>query len=535
MKNWLKVLLSFTGLLLLAFILLYVSTKFIVRPKIIALETSYVQQNVTQGISDINNNIQLIKSNAISYAQWTDTYNYTTNHNQEYINENMNYQSLHAAGADLVILTNTQDQVINSESLNPNGTVNQSVPADLLSAFSGHSQFLAVNDSSDFNGLISLKTGIVLFDSEPILNSYEQGPYRGTFTYGVILDSAGMAEFDNQYKLSLQIFSLNGSNLPTSLLAVKSELNTKSMVAAQLPNNEVAGYQLINDAYGHPALVVGVDVSSKLFVQTNQNLNIYLIVAGVIALSFSILNSLTYNRLFRKQATIDLKDEFFSVASHELRTPLTAIRGNSSMAISMFSKVDTNLTEMLSDIHTASVRLIRLVNNYLDAARLDKGKIPYIYKAVDLNETIKQVIVVINYLALEKGLSLKYTVPDNLPNAYADQDRVKQIIDNLLGNAIKYTDRGSITVSAKVQEGMVVISVHDTGRCMSPRDQKTLFNRFQQLRPEDATKGSGLGLYISKRLVEDMGGKIWVESSSPAIGTTINFSLQVYTPDKPLS
>ena len=128
--------------------------------------------------------------------------------------------------------------------------------------------------------------------------------------------------------------------------------------------------------------------------------------------------------------------------------------------------------------------------------------------------------------------SRRCRIQDQLPKAYADQDRVKQIIDNLIGNAIKFTEKGSITVSAEVKNSQIVVSVHDTGRSMSPRDQKTLFKRFQQIRSEDVTNGSGLGLYISKQLVEDMGGKIWVDYSTPEKGTAICFSLKIYASHK---
>lgn len=231
------------------------------------------------------------------------------------------------------------------------------------------------------------------------------------------------------------------------------------------------------------------------------------------------------------------KDEFFSIASHELRTPLTAIRGNSSMMMQYYKEIfkDPELKEMLSDINEASVRLITIVNDFLDVSRIEQGKINYNLTEVSISKIIESVIhdlksgqteahvpIIVDHQSLEK-----------LPSIIGDSDRVKQIIYNLVGNAVKFTAKGSVTISADKIGNMLKTSITDTGKGIDPASQKLLFHKFQQannsLLTRSTAKGTGLGLYISKLLVEDMGGDISLDHSELGVGSTFSFTLPIAT------
>jgi signal transduction histidine kinase/methyl-accepting chemotaxis protein len=231
------------------------------------------------------------------------------------------------------------------------------------------------------------------------------------------------------------------------------------------------------------------------------------------------------------------RDEFFSIASHELRTPLTAIKGNTSMIQQYYSDQlkDESLREMVSDIHDSSNRLIEIVNDFLDVSRLEQGKFTFKNEAFNIAKVIESVIYEIDQVSKEKGIYLKMEGNlDTYPFVYADKDRTKQIVYNLVGNAMKFTEKGGITLSAKIDKKLLKIFVKDTGRGIPQDKQSLLFRKFQQagnsLLTRDTTRGTGLGLYISKLLSENMGGRVNLEGSEPGKGTTFSFTLPLATP-----
>jgi len=226
------------------------------------------------------------------------------------------------------------------------------------------------------------------------------------------------------------------------------------------------------------------------------------------------------------------KDEFLSIASHELRTPLTAIRGNAAMIKKYYaaSLVDKDMAEMIADIHESSVRLISIVNDFLDASALEQGKIRMNPEVFQLGEVASDVVRELQHLCDAKGVKLiQDPSAATVPSVTADKQRIKQVIYNLVGNATKFTEQGSITISGRSDEQYVYIVVSDTGRGMSAESQHLLFRKFQQagssLLTRDTTKGTGLGLYISKLIVELSGGKIGLEHSEPGQGSVFSFSL----------
>ncbi len=233
------------------------------------------------------------------------------------------------------------------------------------------------------------------------------------------------------------------------------------------------------------------------------------------------------------------KDEFFSIASHELRTPLTAIRGNTSMIQTYYQDQlakDENLKGMVDDIHESSVRLIEIVSDFLDVSRLEQGKMKFEPEAFELDKVIESVVYELANTSQAKGVELKFNhmQPQALPTVYADKNRTKQVIYNLVGNALKFTEKGTITVGIKPEDSVLKVLVSDTGTGMNAESQQLLFHKFQQagrsLITRNTAHGTGLGLYISKLLVGQMGGSIQLESSAPGSGSVFSFSLPTAKP-----
>lgn len=235
-----------------------------------------------------------------------------------------------------------------------------------------------------------------------------------------------------------------------------------------------------------------------------------------------------------RKALEKAKDEFFSIASHELRTPLTAIRGNTAMLKTFLAGKfqDQNLVEMIDDIHSASVRLIEIVNDFLDTARIEQGRLKFNKESFDIMILIKEVIEDIGANAREKNLAVELKQPQNIiPQVMADKNRTKQVIINLLGNSIKFTQKGGVFIGLSSNSEFVKVWIKDTGRGIAEEDKDKLFKKFQQTGQgyltHDATTGTGLGLYISKLLVEGMGGKVGLEESAIDQGSIFSFTLPV--------
>lgn len=228
------------------------------------------------------------------------------------------------------------------------------------------------------------------------------------------------------------------------------------------------------------------------------------------------------------------KEEFFSIASHELRTPLTAIRGNTALIQQYYSEVlrDPNLNEMVSDIHESSVRLIELVNDFLDTSRLEQNRMEFKKETFSLAALTQEVFKELSPLAREKGLYLQISPYSTSASVTADHNRTKQVMINLIGNALKFTDHGGVTIQILTQpDQLAKVLIIDTGRGIPVDSQSLLFKKFQQasnsLLTRDATRGTGLGLYISKLMIEGMGGRIAIESTQEHIGTTFSFTLPI--------
>lgn len=229
------------------------------------------------------------------------------------------------------------------------------------------------------------------------------------------------------------------------------------------------------------------------------------------------------------------KDEFFAVSSHELRTPLTAIRGFTALILDNFQeqlKGDETLINMITNIHVSSIRLIKIVNSFLDASKLEQGKFIFKFETFKLATVIESALIDLNQLANERHIYLKFdTSGEQMPEVYADQEKVRQIIINLIGNSIKFTEKGGITISTKKDSDHVKVLIKDTGLGISDQYRELLFKKFQQagerIITRDAASGSGMGLYISKLLVEAMKGTIVIEDTKLGEGSTFSFTLPI--------
>jgi signal transduction histidine kinase len=294
-------------------------------------------------------------------------------------------------------------------------------------------------------------------------------------------------------------------------------------------------------------LCFGSKFSGEIYSQ--DDINVFKIIRSEVAVA--IKNAQSYEEIKRfnitleeqiKKATEDLqkantqlmdldklKDEFVSLASHELRTPMTAIRGSLSTILEGYAgDLSKEAREFLTAASNENDRLLRLVNNLLNISRIEAGRFEFSVAPVSINQMIIEVVNNLQSSAKEKNLSLIFVPNSSIPVINTDGDKIREVLINLIGNAVKFTHQGGVTVSLEQKDGMIIASITDTGSGIALEDQEVLFKKFSQVRGSYAktTGGTGLGLYICKIIIEGLKGKIWLESTLGK-GSTFYFSLPI--------
>ncbi len=224
------------------------------------------------------------------------------------------------------------------------------------------------------------------------------------------------------------------------------------------------------------------------------------------------------------------KSQFLANMSHELRTPLNAIIGFSEVLMEkMFGDLNDKQEDYLNDIFTSGKHLLNLINDVLDLSKVEAGKLEVELEKVDLRQLLEGSLVVVRERALRHDVKLSLDMDDNVDTITADERKVKQIVFNLLSNAMKFTpDKGEAGIRARKSDSVIEIAVWDSGVGIADEDQQRIFEEFQQVERglTDKPEGTGLGLALTKKFVELHGGMIWVESTR-GHGSTFTFTLPV--------
>lgn len=240
-----------------------------------------------------------------------------------------------------------------------------------------------------------------------------------------------------------------------------------------------------------------------------------------------ILHDVTSDKALDK-----LRQEFTAMMVHELRAPLTAVRWSSESLLKNLSGAQQQLEaakvkDSVTNIDIAATNMLELVNDLLDVAKIEAGKFDLNLQEYDLSDVMNQEIQTFTPQAEAKHLVLNFITPGPVKLKF-DKIRIGQVMSNLLSNAIKYTDSGQIDINLTVDSGKneVVVAIKDTGLGVSREDLAVLFSKFKQLKTFDRSrKGTGLGLVVTRGIVEAHNGRIWAESAGENLGSTFSFSL----------
>lgn len=244
--------------------------------------------------------------------------------------------------------------------------------------------------------------------------------------------------------------------------------------------------------------------------------SMYLLVAVIVLIMLLFIRHsriIDYMDLYRRLKEVDqLKDDFISMASHELRTPLTIIRGYTEF-LSKEKGLTKGAKANVSKIETSAKNLDALISDMLDVSRIEQGRMTFTIEKFDPEELVASIAASFDIVAKEKGLSLSFKkITGGV--IHADKDRLRQVLVNIIGNAVKYTKKGEVEVTEYVENQRLCIRVRDTGIGISAANREKLFEKFYRVRSDETEgiTGTGLGLWITQELILQMKGTISVES-----------------------
>lgn len=367
---------------------------------------------------------------------------------------------------------------------------------------------LAYEKFNDAAALQSLMENIVRENDEIIELSILK-PRAGTSTYDIVAssDASTVGQIrEEDYQIYLARTEPNSALLDEN----KSERFWKVVRAVyDAHSNEKIGYLEMSLSLAESDNSMNEAITASYWI-------LAIIVLILVLLQANQIRLLGYALNFNKMKELDkMKDMFISMASHELRSPLTAIKGYLDLLKGKKDlELDDEAKRYFENIGASSERLARLVEDMLEVSRLEGNRFPLEIASFNPYPLIKQSVEEVRSQAIQKNLELIYEASEVPAMVTADESRVKQVVVNLIGNALKYTNKGSVKVTALPKNGKFMVTVADTGIGISSEEQIHLFQKFYRVK-NDLTKnisGTGLGLWITMETVRRMNGKITVES-----------------------
>lgn len=293
-------------------------------------------------------------------------------------------------------------------------------------------------------------------------------------------------------------------------------------------------------------LIVTATALEMLFADTlSEFLLRFMLFSAVSILSYLIIRSVLKEIQTRQQIELlagqlqaankelarinQAKSDFLSMASHQLKTPLSIIKGYVSMTLEgSFGKITKKIKEQLEKVFISNERLISLVEDLLNLSRVEEGRMKYDWTNENISDIVQQVVEEVRMAAEQKHLRMVWMPPTEKLIVRVDLNKIRNVIFNLLDNAIKYTAEGAITVTAARHNQSMRVSVADTGRGISSSEIKKLFTKFTRVfegKSNLTTSGFGLGLYVARLIVEEHKGRVWVESAGLGKGSTFVLEL----------
>lgn len=535
-----KIHLAIALMLLCLSVVIYVSVRVIIINKFEAIERLQMEDDVDRISEAIAEDMASLETQVKDMAWSNETYKFMSDQNKDFLRDKITAPLLGQLGISGLLLISPSGDIVIEKAINSSNEENPILPQELKSYIQNESPLIALKDfHTIMQGIIMLGELPVFACSSHILTSDGKGPSHGILVMLRNLDKTKITKLKKITNLPIIIYKPSDPAVPQNIL--ERLIQNRSAIIETPQNKIAAGYALMLDINGKPAFVIKVLMPAMIYEQAHMMAIFFLASIVAFILIFWIISAFFLNKeqkLCKMNEELtrinNVKTEFTSIVSHELRTPL----GTTKQAIEiMLEGIDGQMSpkqcERLTIAKRNVDRLVRLTNDVLDFAKLESGRMELNFDNIGLNELLSDIHVLMKPAADAKKLEFALETPEKSARIRCDEDRIRQVIINLLDNAIKFTEEGGkITLHLEPTDGEVRIEVKDTGRGMSKEDISTIFEPFRQIHVKGATKpphGSGLGLSICKQIIEMHGGKIKVESE-PGKGSSFIITLPVVQP-----
>ena len=525
----------------------------------------------------------------VEYSLWDQTYAYAKGQKPEYAEENLDPGYWHSVNIHLMMIFDAAGNELYARFGDPSDGTELAIQDQLSFALRPDHPLIAHENVDDsLKGLIYTRSGVMQIVSYPILTSQAEGPIAGSLVVGQLLTPKRVLELGERATTGLSIYPIDEARaLPREVALVREKMNFGELKRVETDDDTVRGYQILYDLFEQPVAIVEVSASrgiSEIGTKSIRTTMIALAAASAIFLLAALLflhrlitepvakltrqilkiresGNLTidvsdaradelgvlaheFGQLTRKlgDVQVDLeaardealamsraKSDFLARMSHEIRTPMNGVLGMTELLRD--TPLDDKQQRFARTIYESGESLLHIINDILDISKIESGKIELDMAPFNLQNLVEECLDLLAESAHSKGLELVCAIPSDVDvHVRGDSVRLRQVLMNLIGNAIKFTEQGQIIVRLTlVRESAGTLhyrfEIDDTGIGISPENSEAIFEPFTQ---EDGSYtrrygGTGLGLSISKQLVELMGGEIGVEAN-PGGGCTFWFT-----------